>query len=151
MASNYELRVSAVIQAPVGEVRAFLVDLANFSQWNPFLVMDPETSIKVSQPSTGVGASYSWVSKRIGSGVMTIRAASEAVIDIHMRFTSRNKREDAVQWILTEHEGGTTVTWVMSGHRTLIERVFVGLMRLDAMMSKHFADGFQRLKAVLEK
>lgn len=151
MTADYQLQVSQEISAPVPDVLKHLADLSNFSRWNPFLVMDPNAAIEVSEPSAGVGASYSWSSKRIGSGVMTITGVSDSVIDIHMRFTSRNKREDEVQWLLTPTPHGTQVAWVMRGKRTLAERVFVKLMRLDTMMAKHFADGLKRLKAELEQ
>jgi len=134
----------------VAVVRDFLADLSNFSRWNPFLEMDSNSNIEVSEPAAGVGASYSWASKKIGSGVMTITGVTEAGIDIQMRFTSRNKREDEVRWILEPTAGGTRVVWFMSGKRTVGERAFVGLMRLDKVMSKHFADGLARLKAALE-
>jgi hypothetical protein len=147
--SHYELRVSESIDAPLGTVRAFLSDLTNFSKWNPFLAMDPNTAVEVSQQPVGIGATYSWSSKRIGSGIMTITCISETVIDIHMRFTSRNKREDSVQWILAETATGTELTWLMFGKRSSAERVFIALMRLDKVMSKHFADGLKQLKAAL--
>ena len=132
-------------------MREFLSDLSNFSRWNPFLAMDPNAVVELSQPASGVGASYSWSSKRIGSGIMTITGISDTCIDIHMQFTSRNKREDDVQWLLSEVADGTELAWAMSGQRTFSERVFVGLMRLDSVMSKHFADGLKKLKAVVER
>jgi hypothetical protein len=151
MTSNYELRVSESITAPATAVRTFLIDLSNFSQWNPFLVMDPQALVTVSEQTSGVGARYSWSSTRIGSGIMTITGVSDVCIDIHMQFTSRNKREGNIQWLLRETPGGTEATWVMSGQRSLGERVFVRLMRLDNVMLKHFADGLQQLKAAVEK
>lgn len=150
MTGHYQLHVSEDIAAPVPVVRDYLADLSNFNVWNPFLVMDPQSGIEVSQPSVGVAATYSWSSKRIGSGVMTITGVSDSVIDIHMRFTSRNKREDDVQWLLVPTPQGTQVTWAMSGKRTVAERAFVKIMRLDTMMAKHFADGLRRLKAAVE-
>ncbi|NBO46491.1 MAG: hypothetical protein EBU85_05715 [Actinobacteria bacterium] len=150
MTADYQLKVSQDISASAPVIRDFLADLSNFSAWNPFLEMDPSAAIEVSHPSAGVGASYSWASKKIGSGVMTITAISDSTIDIHMQFTSRNKREDDVKWFLEPTSSGTTVTWSMSGKRTLAERAFVSLMRLDSVMSKHFADGLQRLKGAVE-
>lgn len=150
MTADYQLSVSQEISAPTATVRDFLTDLSNFSTWNPFLEMDPNAVVEISQPASGVGASYSWASKKIGSGVMTITEISDSTIDIHMRFTSRIKREDNVNWVLRSTSSGTTVTWAMSGTRTLAERVFVRLMRLDKVMSKHFSDGLQRLKGEIE-
>jgi hypothetical protein len=150
MPAPYALRISETIHSPVGTVREFLSDLSNFSRWNPFLAMDPNAVVELSQPASGVGASYSWSSKRIGSGIMTITGISDTCIDIHMQFTSRNKREDDVQWLLSETPQGTQVTWAMSGQRSFVERVFVGVMRLDTVMSKHFSDGLRQLKAVVE-
>ena len=150
MTSNYELRVSQEIHAPTAKVREFLADLSNFSAWNPFLAMDPHASVEVSQQPAGVGATYAWSSKRIGSGIMTITGLSDARIDIHMRFTSRNKREDNVEWILRETPQGTEVTWAMFGRRSIAEKAFVFIMRLDTVMSKHFADGLRQLKTAVE-
>lgn len=138
------------IDAPSSKVWDYLNDLNNLSAWSPFLVMDPEAKVTISENSTGEGAYYEWDGKRIGKGRMTISGIYDHVIIFHMEFLGPNKREDASEWRLTRDGEGTEVTWAMSGQRKLNERIFMALFQFDKAMVKNFTDGLRTLKGIIE-
>ena len=151
MPKSYELRVDHRIDAPVEDVFAQIRDLETFSAWSPFLALDPTTTVEISDPSSGVGATYAWEGKRMGRGRMTLTGDDGAgVIRLHMEFLSPRAREDKVEWRLAPAESGTRVSWVMTGERTFFERAFIRVMRFDDMMRRHFEDGLERLASLVE-
>ncbi len=148
----YTIEVTEHISAPIQSVYAVVSDFAQFDQWNPFPSMDPSTVSTVGDPSTGVGATYSYVGKRIGNGKMAITALeSPSLVAIQMNFGAPSPSVAEVEYRLTEKNGGTDVTWFMTGKRGFMERLMTKVLKLDAMMSGHFADGLARLKTFLEK
>lgn len=148
----YTIEVTEQISAPIQTVFDVMSDFAQFNEWNPFPSMDPSTVSTVGDPSTGVGATYSYVGKRIGNGKMAITALeSPALIAIQMNFGAPSPAVAEVEYRLREKDGGTEVTWFMSGKRGFMDRLMNKVLKLDVMMTGHFADGLGRLKSFLEK
>jgi uncharacterized protein YndB with AHSA1/START domain len=148
----YTIEVTEQISAPIQTVFDVMSDFAQFNEWNPFPSMDPSTVSTVGDPSTGVGATYSYVGKRIGNGKMAITALeSPTLISIQMNFGAPSPAVAEVEYRLREKDGGTEVTWFMTGTRGLMDRVMNKVLKLDVMMTGHFADGLSRLKAFLEQ
>jgi len=151
MRKPYTIEVKQSIDAPITKVFGILNDLNQFEHWNPFLAMDPATKYVVSNPSGGVGANYSYESKKLGKGNMVFTGVYDnSVIMVDMNFTAPNNETAKVEWRLTRLGEGTEVTWHMVGERGPLMRVMVKVMGMDKMMTKHFADGLVKLKAYAE-
>lgn len=147
----YTIQVSAQISAPAAKVFEIIQDFNRFTAWSPFAKMDPSTVATVSKPGVGVGATYDYTAKRVGTGRMTIiDAVSPSVINMKMEFRAPNQDLADVAFTILPIADGCEVTWTMQGERGLKDRIFMAVLQLDKMMSKHFADGLLMLKGIAE-
>jgi uncharacterized protein YndB with AHSA1/START domain len=147
----YSIQVSALINAPAQKIFETINDLNTFTSWSPFAKMDATMVATISKPGVGVGATYDYTAKRVGTGRMTIiDAVTPSVINMKMEFLAPNQELADVAFTIIPSTDGCEVTWTMNGERGLKDRIFVGLLQLDKMMNKHFADGLLTLKAIVE-
>ncbi|MDH6422971.1 SRPBCC family protein [Aurantimicrobium minutum] len=149
MPKPYSLQVSEDINAPIDVVFDVLNDLNQLDAWSPFVAMDPSIVSSISTPATGVGAVYAWKGKRIGSGSMTMTVSTKPnKIAFDMEFNGKDKALS--EYLITETDGVTTVTWFLGGERGLGGQIMNALFKFDKMMAKNFADGLGKLKSVVE-
>src|ERR1051325_293703 len=69
---NMNVERSVVINAPAPVVFDQVNTLKNWEQWSPWQMMDSTMKITYSGPASGKGAGYSWTSKDMGVGTMTL-------------------------------------------------------------------------------
>src|SRR5688500_3494299 len=70
---TYHVERSAEVKAAPEAVFAVLGDYKTFPQWSPWQKRDPNMKTTMSNPSSGVGATYAWEgNKDVGKGKMTI-------------------------------------------------------------------------------
>lgn len=102
---------SGVIEAPAGVVYAQINDLRNWQQWNPW-TQSVGTPLVFSDPSSGVGAWYSWVNDQqtLASGKVTI-LDSDPTVGVHYNMTYRN---------MTPVRGGLEIKPTADGKATAI-------------------------------
>jgi len=149
MPKPYSLQVSEDINAPIDAVFDVLNDLSVLNSWSPFSAMDPSLVSTVSDPASGVGSVFSWKGKRIGSGSMTMTVCTKPYkIAFDMDFNGKDKALS--EYLLTETDGVTTVTWFLGGERGLGGQIMNMLFKFDKMMAKNFADGLGELKKLVE-
>ena len=147
----YAYSVSATIDAPILAVFNILNDLGQMNSWSPFKAMDPNMVSVISDPSKGVGSRFSWDGKRIGKGSMTnIEVVKPSKVAFEMEFNNRKTEKALSEFLLSEVEGGTQVTWAMSGERGFGGWFMGKVLGLDSMMKKNFADGLGSLKRNIE-
>ena len=151
MPKPYKIEVKQTINAPIAKVFGIINDLNQFEHWNPFLAMDPATQYVVSDPAGGVGATYTYESKKLGKGNMLFTGVYDnSVILMDMNFTAPNNETAKVEWRLTREGEGTEFSWIMTGERGFFMTLMVKVLGMDKMMNKHFADGLLKLKAYAE-
>jgi uncharacterized protein YndB with AHSA1/START domain len=152
MSKPYNTQVTQLINAPMSKVFAILNDFTQFNDWNPFMAMDPKTVVTLSEKTSGEGATYSWTSKKMGSGSMVFTGVyPESLIMIDMHFMAPSPDTAKVEWRLTHVNNGVEMSWSMSGERGFFGALMVKLLGMDKAMTKHFADGLTRLKALAER
>ncbi|MEY4039661.1 MAG: hypothetical protein RLZZ52_529 [Actinomycetota bacterium] len=149
MPKPYSLQVSEDINAPIQAVFDVVNDLNQLEAWSPFSAMDPSIVSVVSEPASGVGSVYSWKGKRIGSGSMTMTVCTKPYkIAFDMDFNGKDKALS--EYLLTETENVTTITWFLGGERGVGGQLMNMLFKFDKMMAKNFADGLESLKKLVE-
>ena len=149
MPKPYSLQVSEDINAPIDTVFDVLNDLNQLNAWSPFSAMDPSLVSTISTPASGVGSVYSWKGKRIGSGSMTMTVCTKPYkIAFDMDFNGKDKALS--EYLITEADGVTTVTWFLGGERGFGGQLMNALFKFDKMMAKNFADGLDSLKKLIE-
>lgn len=148
---TYNISVSQQINAPMAKVFAIINDLNQFDAWNPFKPMDPNVKSWFGPITQGEGAEYNYESKKIGTGRMTFTGVYDnSVIKLKMEFLKPNQEVALCEWRLTHVGDGVEMTWTMDGERKPLMALIVKVMGMDKMMTKHFADGLLRLKALAE-
>ena len=149
MPKPYSLQVSEDINAPIDTVFDVLKDLNQLEAWSPFSAMDPSLVSTISTPASGVGSVYFWKGKRIGSGSMTMTVCTKPYkIAFDMDFNGKDKALS--EYLITETDGVTTVTWFLGGERGFGGQLMNALFKFDKMMAKNFADGLGSLKKLIE-
>jgi hypothetical protein len=62
-----------------------------------------------------------------------------------------NGKDSALsEYLLTESDGVTTITWFLGGERGVGGQLMNMLFKFDKMMAKNFADGLTSLKKLVE-
>ncbi|BCX48268.1 ligand-binding SRPBCC domain-containing protein [Haloferula helveola] len=94
---------------------AVFADVRNFRKWpdwSPWLICDPHAKLTYADD----GKRYDWEGPVCGSGIMRITGESEgSSIDYALTFLSPWKSENTVGFRFAEKDGGTEVTWTMTG------------------------------------
>ena len=81
--------------------------------------------------------------------VTTATTASQIVIDL--QFSRPFKAHNTATFTLEPAEGGTRVTWAMSGPANPVSKIMGLFMSMDKMIGKDFEEGLSNLKALTEK
>jgi hypothetical protein len=132
-------------------VYAVLSDLSRVNDWSPYYRADPGAVCTVSEPSTGVGARYTWEGKRSGHGSMEIVACEpDACVTLSLVFHAPFPGTHTTTWACQpDGPGGSRVTWTMAGERPTWMWVLSPF--LDRMLSRQFDDGLAALAELLER
>lgn len=134
-------------------VFAQLNDLKSYDKWMPWNKKDSGMKKNWGDKTSGTGASYSWESKVVGNGSLTI---TESVPDKLVR-TDLNFMENGTGkggWELTEKDGGTNVKWFMDSeagggflNKAISRYVF---LFMDKMVGPDFEEGLASLQKAAE-
>lgn len=141
---------SIVIERPASLIFATVNSFQRFADWSPWQELDPNMTVTVEGPRSGVGARYSWKGNdKVGVGVQTIVAATENESVVHdLQFGDGVSKSTLT---LAPQDGNTRVTWTLDTDMGMnpIGRYF-GLM-MDGMIGKDYERGLGKLKALVEK
>ena len=110
-----EVERSRVMEVPADKIFSQINELKNWGNWSPWHKMDPDMVINYSNPSAGLGASYSWKStnKNVGNGSLKIVESIENELQVNeMQFEGRGGGTGT--WKLEGTTEGIKVSWGMS-------------------------------------
>lgn len=157
MASTYTVERSQHIAGPPQAVYDRIVDLQRWPAWSPYEKLDPSMSKTYSGPTAGVGAAYAWSGNmKAGTGRMEIVEAVEPeLVVIDLAFTKPFKSSSVSTFTITETDGGSDVTWSVTGPVNLMAKV-LGIFSspdkaMDKMMGGAFEDGLANLRTEVEQ
>jgi hypothetical protein len=126
---------SAEIAAPPDKVYALVADPRSWKQWSAWNRRDPQMLIEYGGPPAGMGAKWTWKSKRVA-------------FDLYFPdFGTTSKGELRFEPL----SAGTRVTWTMNGDMGRNPLYHWFALGADSMVGKDFAEGLAGLKAVAEK
>jgi hypothetical protein len=141
---------STTIAAEPERIHALVGDLERWTEWTTWLVEDPTAVVTIGDVSAGVGASQSWTG-RSGSDELTItRSDPDWGVAYDIAFDG-GRFPASCEMRYLPADGGTLVTWSMSGDNgmNLMNR-YMGLM-MDAVIGPMFEDGLDRLKVAAQR
>lgn len=149
--ADFKVTRSKTIAAPPEAVYAHISDFHRWQQWSPWEHLDPAMKREFSGAPAGKGAVYSWAgNKEVGEGRMTITDArpSEQVV-IRLEFLEPFAMTNTTDFVLTPTgQGGTNVTWSMSGRNTFLSKGMSLFMNMDRMIGNDFEAGLAKLDSV---
>ena len=149
--ARYSVERSVVIDAEPGEIHEYVGNLERWGEWAPWKEEDPSIVVTLGEKTSGVGASQSWVGES-GPGAVTITASSPDIgIEYDLLFDGGTYECKSLMRYDRLPDGGTKVTWAMSGDmgKSLASGYFALLM--DTMIGDMFEKGLSNLKNTVEK
>lgn len=153
MTDTYEVQRSVSIDAPADSIYPLLADFRQWQGWSPWEGLDPDLQRTYGGAESGTGATYAWAGNRkAGEGRMEITdsAAGERVV-IALDFLKPFKSSSTTRFELSGTGGATTVTWTMTGPKTLMTKIMGIFKSMDAMIGPDFEKGLTQLKGSAER
>jgi hypothetical protein len=149
--SGFTVSRRAAIAAPPATVRAYVADFRRWRDWSPWEDLDPNLTRTYSGSDSGIGAQYSWKGNRkAGTGAMEIIGETPESLRIELRFLKPWRASNEVVFTFAPDDGGTLVTWTMSGTHTGLARLFARFMSFDKLIGRDFEKGLASLRKAAE-
>lgn len=145
--SSYHVERSTIINMPVDSAFIQVNDFNHYSAWNPWTAMDPDSKVKMSDPSYGVGSKWEWSGEIVGTGSITREQVVEnKLIQSTLEFTAPRADVAKNEWHFEAIDSNSTkITWAMGGNLDYPVGRFLGLM-MDGMIGGDFEQGLKNLK-----
>ena len=143
---------SKVVNATPQDIWPYLSDLKKFTAWSPWEGMDPNQKTEFSEPSTGVGAWYTWAGNdQVGKGKMQITAVEEPkkVVESLEFIEPFESKADVV---LTSEAvaAGSKVTWGFDTDMNFMGKAAGVFMNMDSTLGADFSKGLDKLASLAE-
>lgn len=151
--STYKVARSATIGAPPSVVFAQVNDFHKWAAWNPWDKVDPAMKKSYEGSPAGVGAVYAWVGNGdVGEGKMTITESRPGeLVRINMEFFKPMAGTSTTEFTFApQGDGGTLVTWSMSGENNFVGKAMCLFMNMDTMVGGQFEKGLADMKVAAE-
>ena len=149
--NSFDVTRTKTIDAPPSVVYNNVIDFKNWKAWSSWVEEKPETIIRLSEKTEGIGGSYSWEDEDGVGTFKTIDTKPNSSISQEMQFADFPKSN--VTWDLKPNEDGTTeVTWNITGKKMpFVFKMFTTLMGgMEKQIGPHFERGLIMLDSVLQ-
>jgi uncharacterized protein YndB with AHSA1/START domain len=150
---SFRVERSVTIQAPPKRVYPLVSDIRAQNSWSPWDKKDPALKRSYSGAKTGVGSVYEWDgNKEVGQGRLEItQAVAPSMVVMSLDFVRPMAGHSVAAFALEPKEGGTEVTWSISGPMPFASKLISVFCDMDKMIGKDFEAGLADLKALAEK
>ncbi len=147
---DFRIVRSAVLRASPEAVFGYINDLHRWTAWSPWEKLDPNLQRTYSGPEQGVGATYEGSGNgKAGQGKMTIEeSAPHQRIVLELKFIKPFPATNRTEFTLTPKDGGTEVSWAMSGTHSFVNKVFTIFMDMEKFVGPQFEEGLANLGRV---
>ncbi|WP_067543098.1 SRPBCC family protein [Nocardia crassostreae] len=149
--AEFDIHRETVIKAEPEQVQALIDDFHQWRKWSPWEDTDPNMERVYSGADRGIGARYFWSGNRkAGRGDMEITSATHDAISIKLHFEKPWKATNQVTFEFRPEQGGTGVTWRMTGQQSGAMALLGKLYPIDRLVGPDFEKGLAQLKAAAE-
>jgi len=136
---------SSFINAPVSKVYDIVSDLGTWTAWSPWLIMDKDAKVDVSNG----GKFYSWEGDRVGSGTLeVIGEDKDNRVDFDLQFLKPWKSEAKTWMEVRPKDGGTEIRWLMDSSLPFF--MFFMKKMMIAFIGMDYERGLKLLKDYVE-
>lgn len=148
--SSYHITRTQVIKAHSPVVYNYVQDLENWKNWIPWLEKDPDMAIKYGESTKGIGASYTWVSRKMSGKLET--TAATPFTNLEQKLTYENRPPSEVSWVFEPGEDATTVTWEIKGELDFKSKAFILYKgSMEKNIGPELEKGLQNLDSVIRE
>ena len=149
----FQVRRTIVVNAAPDKIFPYINDFKSWTAWSPYETRDPNMQRTYGSSTSGKGATYSWNGdKNVGSGSMEIvDAPVPSRVTIKLDFTKPFEAHNMADFRLEPANGGTQVSWSMSGPTPFLGKILHVFIDMDKMVGRDFEAGLANLKSVAEK
>jgi len=149
MSSHSHTQRAMVINAPAEVVFNQVNTIKNWEQWSPWYKMEPDMKITYNDVPSGTGASYSWVGKKMGKGVMTIQSSkpNESIVT-RLDFGDQGNATGGFNFKPTT--GGVEVEWYLDAENGMNPLKKYMSLIMSGFLKKSFDEGLTDLKKIAE-
>jgi hypothetical protein len=150
--AQFTMERSLQMTAPAEAIFPLLNDFHRWTRWSPWDGLDPAMQ-RTYQGTSGPGSSYAWESrhKKVGAGRMTLTAEEvNAWVEVKLEFLAPFPATNEVRIAIAPAEGGSRVTWRMTGHKNFMTKAFHLMMNMDKLIGPDFEKGLAAIKVIAE-
>ena len=143
---------SKVVNATTQDVWPYITDYKRFQEWSPWAGIDPAQKVEISEPSSGVGAWYTWAgNKDVGKGKMQ-KVAIEDQKKVVEKLEFIEPFESKADVVLTTDSvaAGTKITWGFDTDMSFMGKAAGVFMNMDSSLGADFTRGLDKLATLAE-
>lgn len=145
----YHVFRSTHIQASPQQVFDTASDFNTWSTWSPWLCMEKQAKVVVTQDSNSVGSKYEWTGELVGQGeIEHTKLDPPGFIEERLLFLKPFKSQARVTFDIEPAGDGTKVTWHMYG--SLPWFMFWMAGQMDTFIGMDYERGLKMLKELIE-
>jgi len=149
----FQVRRTVAINAAPEKIFPYINDFKSWTAWSPYEKKDPAMQRTYGSATSGKGATYAWNGdKNVGSGSMEILdAPAPKRVTIKLDFSKPFEAHNTADFTLEPANGGTQVSWTMSGPTPFLGKILHVFIDMDKMVGRDFEAGLANLKTLAEK
>ncbi len=150
--SEFKISRELVINASPSELFPWINDTSKSNQWMPWSEIDPQVKFTTQGPVEGVGAMSTWESPgQMGTGqAVVVESVLNQSVKTKLNYTKPMEMEQLAEIVLTEVDGGTKVTWNVTGNNNFFGRFMCIFFNMDEMVGSNFLKGLNKLQSLTQ-
>ena len=146
---RYHVHRSIQIAANPQKVFDTVADFGTWTTWSPWLCVEPDAKVEVTEDASSVGSIYSWKGEIVGQGEIEHRELQPGrLIDEEIRFVKPFKSKSDVAFEMEPAGNGTKLTWHMRG--SLPWFMFWMTPQMEVFIGMDYERGLKMLKELIE-
>lgn len=146
---RFHIQRSIIIDAFAAQVFDTVADFGTWTTWSPWLPIEPDAKVTVSDPPDKEGSQYHWEGELVGEGQMTHTELNRSgSITSDLSFIKPFKSHSQVAFDLAETSSGTEITWHMFGSLPFF--LFFMKSSMETFIGMDYERGLRMLKELIE-
>jgi hypothetical protein len=138
-----------VIDAPLAEAYARVIDLRHWRDWNPWLEHEQDAAVVYSAKTDAAGSFCTWSQAGVGVGTIEhLRIVEPGRIEQRLRLRQPFPLRGLGSWQFTDLGGKTRATWSLRGRVAFPMRAFAETVQ--GAIALEFRYGLDRLAGLVE-
>lgn len=148
---TYDVKRSITVNKANADVFYLVQDFNKWTDWSPWLSMEPDAKVDITGSGTNVNDEYTWSGELVGEGTIThVKVEQGKSIEQNITFKEPMESSSFVYWEFDSVNDSTTkVTWGMRGKMPFFFRFMTKMM--EPLIGMDYERGLKMLKELAEK